>query len=63
MMDEYRLAKRVLMVEVSGGQVRGRQRLGWMDDMKVALGNKRMMVEVAQQCSKDRKECRALEHM
>ena len=30
-MDEYRMAKRVLMAEVSGGRVRGRPRLGWMD--------------------------------
>ena len=29
-MDEYRMARRVLMVEVSGGRVRGRPRLGWM---------------------------------
>ena len=27
-MDEYHMAKRVLMAEVSGGQVRGRSRLG-----------------------------------
>ena len=27
-MDEYRMAKRVLMVEVSGGQVRGCSKLG-----------------------------------
>ena len=26
-MDEYPMARRVLMVEVSGGRVRGRQRL------------------------------------
>ena len=37
-MDEYRMARRVLMIEVSGGQVRGRPRLGWMDGVKVALG-------------------------
>ena len=30
-MDEYRMARRVLMAEVSGGWVRGRPRLGWMD--------------------------------
>ena len=35
-MDEYRMARRVLMVEVSGGRVRGRLRLGWMDGVKVA---------------------------
>ena len=27
-MDEYRLARRVLMAKVSGGQVRGRPRFG-----------------------------------
>ena len=27
-MDEFRMARRVLMAEISGGQVRGRQRLG-----------------------------------
>ena len=39
-MDEYRMARRVLMAEVSGGRVRGRPRLGWMDGVKVALGNR-----------------------
>ena len=33
-MDEYRMARRVLMAEVSGGFVRGRLRLGWMDGVK-----------------------------
>ena len=46
-MDEYRMARKVLMAEVSGGQVQGRPRLGWMDGVKVALGNRRMMVEAA----------------
>ena len=41
-MDEYRMARRVLMVEVSGGRVRGRPRLGWMDGVKVALVNRGM---------------------
>ena len=35
--DEYRMARRVLMADVSGGRVRGRSRLGWMDGVKVAL--------------------------
>ena len=35
-MDEYRMARRVLMAEVSGERVRGRPRLGWMDGVKVA---------------------------
>ena len=39
-MDDYRMARRVLMAEVSGGRVRGRPRLGWMDGVKVALGNR-----------------------
>ena len=54
-MDEYRMAKRVMMAEVSGGRVRGRPRLGWMDGVKVALGNRGMTVEAARQCAKDRK--------
>ena len=35
-MDEYRMARRVLMADVRGGRVRGRPRLGWMDGVKVA---------------------------
>ena len=62
-MDEYRMARRVLMAEVSGGRVRGRQRLGWMDGVKVSLGNIGMTVEAARQCAKDRKEWRALVHI
>ena len=54
-MDEYRMARRVLMAEVSGGRVRRRQRLGWIDGVKVALGNRGMTVEAARQCAKDRK--------
>ena len=54
-MDEYRMARRVLMAEVSGGWVRGRPRLGWIDDVKVALSNRGMMVEAARQCAKDRR--------
>ena len=62
-MDEYRMATRVLMAEVSGGRVRGRPRLGWMDGVKVAVVNRLMTVEAARQCAKDRKEWRALVHM
>ena len=56
-MDECRRA------EVSGGRARGRPRLGWMDDVKEALGNRGMTVEAARQCAKDQKEWRALVHM
>ena len=47
-MDDYSMARRVL-AKVCGRQVRGRLRLGWMDGVKVALGNTGMTVEVAQQ--------------
>ena len=46
-MDKYRMARRVLMAEVSGGRVRKRPRLGWVDGAKVALGNRGMTVEAA----------------
>ena len=46
-MDEYHMARRVMMAEISGGRVRGRPRLGWMDGVKVALGNTGMKVEAA----------------
>ena len=51
-MNEYRLARRVLMAYVSGGRVRRRPRLGWMDGVKVAFGNRRMTVEAAQKIRK-----------
>ena len=50
------------MAEVSGGRVRGRPRLGWMDGVTVALGSSGLMVEAARQCVKD-EERRALVHM
>ena len=54
-MDDYRMARRVLMAEFSGGRVRGRPRLGWMDGVKVALGNRRMTVEAARKIGKSGK--------
>ena len=53
-MDEYRMARRGLIAEESGGRVRGRPRLGWMGGVKVALGNRGMTVEAVRQCAKDR---------
>ena len=61
-MDEYRMARKVLMTDVSGARVRGRPRLVWMDGVKVALGNRGMTVDSARQCAKDRKKWRALVH-
>ena len=43
------MARRVLMAEVSEERVRGRLRLSSMDAVQVALGNRRMTVEVARQ--------------
>ena len=57
------MPRRVLMAEVSGGRVRGRPRLGWMDGVKVALGNRGMTVDAARQCKKYLIEWRALVHM
>ena len=62
-MDEYRIARKVLIAEVSGGRIQGRPRLGWMDGVKVASGNRGKTVEAARQCAKDRKAWRALVHM
>ena len=62
-MDKYRMARMVLIAEVRRGRVRGRQRLGSMDGVKVAFCNRGMTVEDARQCAEDRIEWRALEHM
>ena len=62
-MDENRLARRVMMAEVIGGRVRGRPRFGWMEGVKVALGNRGMTVEAGRRCARDRKEWRALVRM
>ena len=39
-MNKYRMARMVLMAEVSGGRVRGKPRLGWTDGVMVASGNR-----------------------
>ena len=41
------MARRVLMAEVSEVRVRRKKRLGWMDGVKVALGNRGTTVEAA----------------
>ena len=58
-----RVPRRPLITEVIGGRVRNRQRLGWMDGVKVNLGSRVMTVEAARQCSKDRKEWSSLVHL
>ena len=62
-MDQYRLARRVLKAEVSGGRVRDRPTEVRLDDVKVALGYRGMTVEAPRQCAKDRKKWRALVHI
>ena len=47
-MDDYRMARRVLMAEVSGERVRERPRLGGMDGVKVALGTRGTTVEAGE---------------
>ena len=60
-MDEYRIARRMLlMAEVSGWRVRGRPRLGWMDSVNVALGNRN---DGGKMRERSEKEWRALVHM
>ena len=61
--DEYHMNRKVLMADVGGGRVRSRPRIGWMDVIKVALGSRRMAVEGARQCAKDRMEWRAPVYM
>ena len=55
-MDEYCLIRRVSKAEVSGGRVRGKPRLGWMDGVRVALGCRAMTVQAARQWAKDGNE-------
>ena len=50
--EEYFMARRVLMAEVSGGRVRGRLRLGWIYGVMVALGNRGMTVKIARKIGK-----------
>ena len=58
-MDECHMYRSELMAEVSGGRVRARPRLGWMDHVMVVLGNTEMTVGAAKQYEKDSKEWRA----
>ena len=43
-MNEYRMGRRVLIAEMNTGRIRGRQRSGWKEGVKVALGNRGMRV-------------------
>ena len=54
-MDEYRMARRGLMEEVSVVRMRGKPILGWIDVVQVTLGSRGMTVKAVQQCAEDRK--------
>ena len=56
-MDEGRLARRVMMAEVSGGRVQGRPRFGWME------GGLEQQGDDGGGCARDRNEWRALVRM
>ena len=62
-LDEYRIARRVLMAEGSGGRVRGRPRLGWMDDVNVALEKEEWQWRLRDNARKIRREWRALVYL
>ena len=47
-MDDYSMVRRVLMAEVSGGRLR----FGWINGVKVALGNRGMTLEAARKIGK-----------
>ena len=55
-MNDYRMVRRVLMAEASGGRVQGRPRFGWKGGVKVTLGNKKITVDAARQYAKYSKE-------
>ena len=52
-----------MMTKVSGGWVRGRPKIGRMNGVKVALGNRGMTAEAARRCARAMNEWRALELM
>ena len=50
-----RMAKKVMISDVEGNRCRGRPRLGWMDGVKKALGERGMSVEQGGQNALDRR--------
>ncbi len=60
MMGEERLTKPVWKAEVSGPNLRGRPRRGWMEGVERALGIQGMSVEQGRESASDRHEWRAV---
>ena len=48
-MYEYRMVRRVLMMKVSGGRIRGKPRSGWLNGVKVTFGSRGVTVEAVLQ--------------
>ena len=59
-MDDQRLVKRVMELEVSGSRPRGRPKFGWMDGVKQALGKSDISEELARERAMDRREWRMI---
>ncbi len=59
-MGKEQLTKRVWKAEVSGLNLRGRHRMGWMEGVERALGLQRMSVEQGRESASDRREWRAV---
>ena len=59
-MENECLLKRVMNARVNGRGARGRPRLGWMDGVKRALGDRGMDVREARERARDRSDWRAI---
>ena len=59
-MDDGRLVKRVMELEVSGSRPRGRPKFGRMDGVKQALGRRDISVELARERAMDRHDWRMI---
>ena len=58
-MDNERLLKKIMNVEVDGRSARGRPRFGWMDGVR-ALNDRRMNMREASECARNRNEWRMI---
>ena len=59
-MNNKRLLKKVMNVQVDGRSARGRPRFGWMDGVKRALNNRRMDMREASERARNRNEWRMI---
>ncbi len=59
-MEEEGLVKKVTRSDVRGVRPRGRPRMGWLDGVKRALGERGMSVEQGRVFVRDRNEWRAI---